>query len=93
LVNRAKVLTLCEQLRALEPAPTAAPGRKPGGQTRYQEILDAIGKMLTNGEIEFDRGGKTRAAKQLAMTFPDYAYDTIRRMITLEIESRRRKSG
>jgi len=56
-------------------------GRKPGGESMQSDILIEFEEMVERGEVNFRRGGQTKAAEALRDKYPTYATHTITDMI------------
>jgi hypothetical protein len=63
--------------------PVKAAGRKPGGRTRDNEIVEAFLCMVREGKVSFKRGGQVAAAKLLRQQpqFQDYSESRIVQII------------
>jgi hypothetical protein len=87
-IDRADFVALLDELCPAKAETTVPRGPKPGSAQRKIEVLKIIGQKLTNDEIDFSRGGKTKVAKELRAAYPEFEVDTIIRWINQENEGK-----
>lgn len=64
-----------------QPRSPSGRGRKPKGESRQVEILQAFDILCGTGKVSFRHGGLKQAADLLAPKFQSYEQDTIRKYI------------
>jgi hypothetical protein len=80
------------RVRKSETSPTSQRGRKPDVLSQRQLIHAAFESLLEASQVNFSRGGLTAVAAKLALQFPEYKLDTIRRIIQPAFRSRQSQS-
>lgn len=56
-------------------------GRKKKTITENSNIIDLFEKLCSDGKVSFKHGGQKAAVDSLFIKFPDYQWDTIRKLI------------